>query len=205
MSLLLVVFLYPVLDHGGLRRLILSVLMFVPVVLSTIRLSHEKKWMRPAIVLMGATLIFGVTSLLLPTRPLLAIKWILLAAFFGLAVLGLFSYLRSARSITRAHLYTAISIYLLLGMLWFAIYCAVDVISPGSFSIGNNVATDRQSELLYFSLVTITTVGYGDVVARQEEARMLAALEGMAGVLYIAITVATLVSSFRRENSSPPE
>ena len=56
---------------------------------------------------------------------------------------------------------------------------------------------DRQSELLYFSLVTLSTVGYGDIVPLNGEVRMLAALEGVAGVLYVAITVALLVSAYK--------
>jgi hypothetical protein len=68
---------------------------------------------------------------------------------------------------------------------------------PGSFQFGAN-ATDRESDLIYFSLVTLTTVGYGDIVPLTGEARMLAALEAVAGVLYVAITVAVLVSAYRR-------
>jgi hypothetical protein len=49
---------------------------------------------------------------------------------------------------------------------------------------------------LYFSLVTLSTIGYGDVIPLDGEVRMLAALEGIAGVLYIAITVALLVSAY---------
>ena len=60
---------------------------------------------------------------------------------------------------------------------------------------------DRQTELLYFSLITLSTIGYGDIVPLSGEARILAALEGVTGVLYIAITVALLVSSFRNEPS----
>jgi hypothetical protein len=153
---------------------------------------------------MCASVIFGALGIFFTNPIVHAMKWSILAAFFGFTVVGLFVYLRHARSVTTAHLQTAISIYLLLGMMWFAIYCAVDVISPGAFS-SSGIATDRQSELLYFSLVTITTIGYGDVVARQEEARMLAALEGMAGVIYMAITVAILVSAYRRESAAPPE
>ena len=61
---------------------------------------------------------------------------------------------------------------------------------------------DRQNELLYFSLATLTTLGYGDVVPVYNEVRMLAVLESVAGVLYVAITVAILVSSYRRRSSS---
>jgi hypothetical protein len=59
-----------------------------------------------------------------------------------------------------------------------------------------SVAGDRHAELLYFSLVTLSTIGYGDVVPLHGEARMLAALKGIAGVLYIATTVALLVSAY---------
>ena len=71
---------------------------------------------------------------------------------------------------------------------------------PGSFQLGTN-STDRQSDLIYFSLVTLSTVGYGDIVPLTGEARMVAALEGVTGVLYIAITVAILVSGYRRTSS----
>jgi hypothetical protein len=62
-------------------------------------------------------------------------------------------------------------------------------------------AADRQTELLYFSLITLSTVGYGDIVPLSGMARILTALEGVTGVLYIATTVALLVARFRRESS----
>jgi Ion channel len=204
-SLLLVILLYPALDHGDLRRFILTVLTLVPVVLSTVRLSQTRSWLWPSVLLMGIALISGLAGTFFPNRILLTIKWGTLAAFCGFTVVGLFSYLRNARSVVREHLYTAVSIYLLLGMLWFALYCVIDLVSPGSFGRSGDVLANRQDELLYFSLVTLSTVGYGDVVALKPEARMVAALEGMAGVLYVAITVALLINSFRREDSSSSE
>jgi Ion channel len=53
------------------------------------------------------------------------------------------------------------------------------------------------SRLLYFSLATLTTLGYGDIVAVRPSARMFATLEAAAGVLYIAIFVASLVASYQ--------
>jgi hypothetical protein len=85
-------------------------------------------------------------------------------------------------------------------MLWASLYLAIDAFSPGAIQAGSHAA-DRQTELLYFSLVTLSTIGYGDVVPLSGEARILAALEGVTGVLYIAITVALLVSRFRIEPS----
>ena len=202
LSLLLVILIFPVLDHGDIRRLILGGLMFVPVLVATVRLAEIKRRVWPTMLLVSATFAFGLASSFSPNKIIVGTKWGLLAAFFGLTVAGLFSYLRNARTIINAHLYTAISIYLLLGMQWFALYSAIDIFYPGSILRSNAAMADRQSELLYFSLVTLTTIGYGDVVPLHGEVRMLAALEGVTGILYVAITVALLVSGYKRQGES---
>ncbi|HWS94884.1 MAG TPA: ion channel [Candidatus Methylomirabilis sp.] len=201
-SLLLVILLNPVLDHGDWRRLVLSALTFMPVVLSTVRLSQIRVRIGPAVFLMLGVLVFGVASNIFANRVLSGIHWGFLAAFFALTAVRLFSHLQNSRSISRSDLNTAVSIYLLLAYTWAAIYAAMINLYPGSFQLGAN-ATDRQSDLLYFSLVTLTTVGYGDIVPLSGEARMLAALEAVTGVLYVAITVAILVSAYRRGPSDP--
>ena len=200
LSLLLIILLYPVLDHGDVRRAILGGLMFVPILLATVRLSQIRGWVWPTGVLMAAALVFSVANTLFPNPIVDGMKWATMALFFGLTVVGLFSYLKNARIIQTEHLYTAISIYLLLGFQWFALYSAIDVFYPGSIVHNGAMATDRQSELLYFSLVTLSTIGYGDIVPVHGEVRMLAALEGITGVLYVAITVAVLVSAYKQQN-----
>jgi len=201
-SLLLVIVLYPLLDRGEVRRLVLGGLMFVPLLLATVRMVQTKAWVRPAVLLITAVIISAAVSSLFPSRMFIGLKWGVLAAFCGLRVMVLFSYLKSARTIDDGHLYTAVSIYLLLGMQWFALYSAINVLSPGPIQRSASVAADRHAELLYFSLVTLSTIGYGDVVPLHGEARMLAALEGIASVLYIAITVALLVSAYRPRSNS---
>jgi Ion channel len=200
LSLLLVILLSPAMDHSDWRRPVFAVLTFIPVALSTVMLWQIRVWMWPSVLLMLGGLVFLVASKIFRSQALDGIRWGFLAAFFALAAVGLFSYLRNSRLITQAHLFTAVNIYLLLGMLWAAIYCAMDAFYPGSIQLGSH-PTDRQSELLYFSLITLSTVGYGDAVPVSGETRMLAALEGVTGVLYIAITVAILVSRFGRELS----
>lgn len=90
----------------------------------------------------------------------------------------------------------------MLGIQWFCLYSAIEVFYPGSFVHNGVPVTDRSSELLYFSLVTLSTIGYGDIVPLHGEVRMLGALEGVTGVLYIAITVAVLVSAYKLRNHS---
>ena len=200
LSLLLAILLTPVLDRDGWRRLVLAAVTFIPVVLSTFRLVQIKLWGWPSVLLMLVNVIFVVAGNTFHSRALTGIRWGFLAAFFALTAVGLFSYLRNSRIVTQAHLYTAVNIYLLLGLLWTTLYLAIDAFYPGSIQMGSHPA-ERETELLYFSLITLSTIGYGDIVPLSGEARMLSALEGVTGVLYIAVTVAILVNRFRSEHS----
>jgi Ion channel len=179
---------------------VLAGVTFIPVVLSIVRLSQIKRWVWLSVLLAVGNAVFVVAGNTFPSPTLTGIRWAFLAAFFGLTAAGLFSHLRNSRSIARAQLYTAVNIYLLLGLLWATLYLAMDAVSPGSIRIGSHTA-ERQTDLLYFSLVTLSTIGYGDIVPLSGEARILAALEGVTGVLYIAITVALLVGRFRNDVS----
>jgi len=199
LSLLLMILLHPILDRGTFRRFLMELLIFVPVVLATIRLSQIKARSWPTVLLMLAAMIVAVLGNFSKSPVLTTTKWALLGVFFAVTVVGLFEFLRHAREVTEAHLYTAVSIYLLLGLLWFSLYCAIDTYFPGSILQGGSVLTRREDQLLYFSLITLSTIGYGDIVPVDPEVRMLAALEGLIGVLYIAITVAILVSAFRHQ------
>jgi hypothetical protein len=203
LSLVLMILLHPILDHGTLRRLLMEVLIFVPVVLATLRLSQIKHRLWPTVFLMVAAMVVAILSDFTQGEAIITTKWALLAAFFAVTVVALFDFLRQAREVSEAHLYTAVSIYLLIGMLWFSVYCAIDTYYPGSIMQNGSGLTHREDQLLYFSLITLSTIGYGDIVPVNAEVRMLAALEGLAGVLYIAITVAILVSAFRHQHDKP--
>jgi hypothetical protein len=149
-------------------------------------------------LLLGALVCFAM-GLWLRSPILFAVQWGLLTLAFALSVAGLFAYLLQAQTVTAGHLCTACSIYLLLGLGWYTGYQAIEAVCPGSFRYGvGGDALQHPAELLYFSLVTLTTLGYGDIVPVLGVARMVAALEAAAGVLYVAITVAVLVSAYRR-------
>src|SRR5262245_25353603 len=95
----------------------------------------------------------------------------------------------------------AICFYLLLGVIWALIYALVELAHPGSFVDGGRPVSSATGghrllvpELLYLSLVTLSTLGYGDILPVTPQARMLAAIEAIIGPLYLAVLIARLVS-----------
>ena len=122
---------------------------FDPVILATVRLSQVKVWVWPSVLLMLGSLILVLASNILRNQALNGIRWGFLAAFFALAAVGLFSYLKNSRSITLAHLFTAVNIYLLLGMLWAAIYCAIDAFYPGLDPVGKSSSRSSERAALF--------------------------------------------------------
>lgn len=97
--------------------------------------------------------------------------------------------------VTANELLGACSIYLILAILWAHVFHMVAVLAPGSFQGVTESAYDGalQSDLLYFSLTTITTFGIGDILPVHRLARMLVALEAVVGQLYLAVLIGRFV------------
>ena len=84
-------------------------------------------------------------------------------------------------------------LYLLLGLIWSVMYATLGAHLPGAFT-GSPGAAAGLSGWVYFSFVTLTTVGYGDITPVATEARSLAIMEALVGQLYPAVIIARLVS-----------
>jgi hypothetical protein len=91
----------------------------------------------------------------------------------------------------------AICVFLLLGIIWSFAYLLLELAIPGSFS-GFDASQDPNSDSnwLYFSFVTLTTLGYGDITPESATARTLAFMQAVVGQFYIAVLVAGLVSAY---------
>ncbi len=83
-------------------------------------------------------------------------------------------------------------------------YWLVDVLIPGAFVFNTSAATKETMEgfnAFYFSFITLSTVGYGDITPISKVARMLAATEAMTGLLYVAVLIARLVALYSAPKS----
>lgn len=93
----------------------------------------------------------------------------------------------------------AVALYLILGLLWADAYLFLYLAAPNTFHMepGTQIYEPPISEMVYFSFVTLTTLGYGDIVAVTPIARSLVMLEGLVGQLYPAILLARLVTQYQ--------
>lgn len=92
----------------------------------------------------------------------------------------------------------AIAVYLLLAVVWAVCFGVIEALIPGSFGFSAADFETIWTELLYFSLVTLTTLGYGDITPVSGVAKIWSALEALTGTLYLAVLISRLVSLYRR-------
>ena len=118
--------------------------------------------------------------------------WTVIGLLAAAAALGFAS---RASAVDAEHLYAALSAYLLAGIFFGLFYWVLEQITPGSFSAAGEFS---RMSALYFSFVTLATLGYGDIVPRTDVARGLAIVEGVGGQLFLAVLVARLVSLYGR-------
>ena len=118
--------------------------------------------------------------------------WTLIGLFAAAAALR---FAMRATSVDAEHLYAALSAYLLAGIFFGQFYWVLQQIWPGTFAVTGDFS---RMSAMYFSFVTIATLGYGDIVPRSDVARGLAIVEGVGGQLFLAVMVARLVSLYAR-------
>lgn len=118
--------------------------------------------------------------------------------FFSIQIWFLSVRVYSAGKVTVYRIYGAIALFLLIGILWANAFVLIYLINPAAFSFapGTQAFDPPISEMVYFSFVTLTTIGYGDITAVHPLARSLAILEGLIGQLYPAILLARLVTQY---------
>jgi voltage-gated potassium channel Kch len=91
-----------------------------------------------------------------------------------------------------------VATYLLLGMAFALAYELIELAQPGSLQFGKGESEVMRRVVGYCSMVTLTTVGYGELTPVTPLARRLAAFEGFVGQLYPAIIIGWMVSSMKR-------
>lgn len=113
-------------------------------------------------------------------------------AFFAFLIVVILKFILSQDEIKRDLIAGAAIVYLSIAALWANAYWVIELMHPGSFAIPGQSAGSIVNSM-YYSLVTITTLGYGDITPITSVAKVCSTLEAVIGQLYLVITVAWLV------------
>ncbi len=190
LSLLLLIVIIPFVSHSWLTGLFLLIVILAAVAEVSDR-RNVFRWAillgTPAFILQGLT-IAGVHGLQIPGLVLTVI-------FFVFILVVLFQHILHSKVVEAEILYGAVSCYLLISYVWAFLYQLLYVLEPAAFSYGANEALTGY-DFFYFSFITMTTLGYGDITPAMDYAKSLAIIEAIVGVFYTALVVARLVSLY---------
>lgn len=189
---------YPITSNGNVTALIIYQILYAGLFVAGIFIASDSR----AHLIWSASIavVWLVVAILYALDPASFWKtqmtYFILLIFHITIIWVLMRFIFTSKSVNADVIYAAAAVYFLLSFLFVPIYGMLEVAAPGSF-IDNTLGTAVSwQQLVYFSLITLSTAGYGDVLPASQWARMLAGLEVTIGVLYVAILMARLVSLY---------
>ena len=191
---IILLFLFRPFIEGATAVAITNIFLWL-MIISCVWAIHEKKrhqWF--VIAMSSAAILADLLGFLLQNAVISWASIIAIVFFLGYAVVTIMFYLARQKEVTADMMMAGASEYVLIGILWACFYILIEMVYPGSFNFAG--AKMDRSGFLYFSFVTLTTTGYGDVLPVSVQARSLAMLEMITGQLFIAMMVARLVSLY---------
>ncbi|MEL6268805.1 MAG: ion channel [Chloroflexota bacterium] len=200
-SIILLNVIYPFSETGTIAALLFVVLYLVLTGSSIYLVSSDRSLVIVTVLLtVGIAVTGGITIVSDFASPLwIQLLWdAFLFIQLVLIITLLVVFIIQSRVVTVEVLSAAIAIYFLMAGLFTLAYFTIESLTPGAF-VSSSGAEITWQRLNYFSLVTISTLGYGDIVPIAPAAQSLSAMEASLGTLYIAILIGRFVSLYRGE------
>ncbi len=142
-------------------------------------------------------IVLVILSIVRESDMLHVIALLAMFVFLLLATINAFRQIAVGNDISLNRIVGAVCVYLLLGVMWSIAYNVLEYLQPDSFKgLTELVSPAWNPDWIYFSFVTITTLGYGDITPITQTARSLVVAEAIVGQFYIAVLVAGLVSAY---------
>ena len=196
-SLLLTLAVVPLRRALGFSHSLLELFLAINLLAAVVPIRGRKTRMVLRPFLVGALVGRGGTAWLDQAAlvPMYLALWTVVAL---LAAASALRFALGARVVDREPLYAGLSAYLLAGIFFGVFYWVLERTWPGSLAVPSEDAQSNVSlpVVIYYSFVTLTTLGYGDIAPRSEVMRGLAIMEAVAGQLYLAVMIARLVSLY---------
>ena len=188
--------------EGFVRLRFFMDLFFSIIFIATIyAVSQKRIHIMIAVILIIPTLLAVWTEDVPEYNTLLTIGYVSGLTLFGFAVISILTFIFSQQEVTRQTISAAVSVYLILALMWTFIYRLIENLYPNSFAVAHDKLMGAENIYLYFSLVTITTLGYGDITPIGKQAVSFAVLEAITGQIYLVVVVAWFVGMYISKKS----
>lgn len=197
LSMLLFMLIYPISMELGVGESFLAGILslFLLSIVATLRKSRGELWV--AVGLLLAEELCKWWSLVSHgSIPDLLVR-VLVALFFGYIAYLIVRAVLTEREVTVDTVFGALCAYLIIGFTWASCYGIIELLNPGSFHgvAGVDSQAAQFQGFVYFSLVTLTTLGYGDLVPLTPTAKSFSIVEALLGQIFLAVFVARLIAS----------
>lgn len=199
-AILLLLLIYPFLDYFSLVELSFLLNVFTTLILISCvhAVSENRHQQILALAVIGPAIVIGWGHELTQFKLSLEAFTILQIIAFGIVIYHLLGYAMRKGHVDGEKIAAAVSVYLLLGVVWQDFYILLDIFIQEPF----NTATLSKADFLYFSFITLSTLGYGDISPVIGPAQALAYTEALVGQLYLTILVARLVGLYSADVES---
>jgi hypothetical protein len=196
MSLMLMIGLRPLLDDWVSTSIwadVFTDIFFACALMSGLHaVSEQPRQHRFALLLAITIILLDLLDYIVRIKALDRLQLGLSAVFLMQMLVMIWSHIEKENEVTIDLIMAAASAYILLGLAWAYAYYLLEIFHPNSFKGAENMGDDIWN-FYYYSFVTLTTMGYGDILAITKSARALSILEAITGQLYLAIMISRLV------------
>jgi len=204
LALLISLVLYPFAEHSRAFRIAAQSMDIAAVLMVVRAVRAHAVWWRSGWVFALPLVLLQVAVLLRssPSSELLLL-WAQVA-FHGYATLVLLAYVMRDDVVTIDELFAIASMYILVALLWASAYALVVHADPNAIFINSTNNLDgvvSYADLVYFSMTTLTSVGYGEITPVSPAARALAMLQQVFGILFVAIVIARMTGMYVRRGA----
>jgi hypothetical protein len=210
-ALLALLVIQPIASAFGIMESLFDTMLVIVMVMLVLALTQDKVWRVVAYILCipAATLSIGGHFLTSSAQFVSVTAGHAIGALFFAAVAGkIVQSIFTSRRLSLDSIFGAICGYLLLGVAWALTYAMIHAANPDSFQFGGLLRQQMEqvdysrSVFIYYSFVTLTTVGYGDVTPLSIPALTLSWVEAITGQLYLAVLIAGLISALVAKNAA---
>jgi len=180
--------------EGMIGHQLVQAFSVINIVVGIYGFKSEKMWFHSTFGITASVVSIVAIGIVLELLHLYYLHLILLFSFYLWAIYLAGKQVLFAGAVDANRIVGAICIYLLMGLIWTLMYLFIAQAIPGSFNgVEQMVWYDNFADVAYYSFVTLTTLGYGDISPVAPIARFLVYMEAVVGVFYMAVLVASLI------------